>query len=63
MSFQNDALYTGFEDLDEAASHRAKFGGWIFHATDGRAIWFDLRFTPSVIITHQATAGLSGKLV
>ncbi|NWC83169.1 hypothetical protein HX798_23180 [Pseudomonas putida] len=63
MSFQNDALYSGFEELSAAVSHRAKFGGWIFHATDGSAIWFDLRFTPSAIISHQATAGLSGKLV
>lgn len=63
MSLQTDALYSGFDTLDAAASHRSKFGGWIFLSSDGGAIWFNHRFTPSTIITHQATAGMSGKLV
>jgi hypothetical protein len=63
MSHQSDALFCGFVTLAAAASHRAQFGGWIFHASEGSAIWFNPRFTPTSIIAHHATAGLSGKLV
>lgn len=63
MSYQSDAFFCGFDTLADAASHRAQYGGWIFHATEGVAIWFSPRFTPSSIISHHSTAGLSGKLV
>ena len=61
---QSEALYCGFESLEAAVEHRSKAGGWIFHSSEGDVLWFSLfAFTPSSILTHPATAGMSGKLV
>jgi hypothetical protein len=36
-------------------------GGWIFIASDRREyIWFALKFTPTLILKHRVTQGLSG---
>ena len=55
--------YASFPTMEDAARHRSIYGGWIFAASDGSEfIWFDISFTPTPIIMHKATAGLSGCL-
>lgn len=52
-----------FYDVAPAIDWRAEFGGWIFAADNGVAIWFPLAFTASKVMTHDATTGLNGRLV
>lgn len=59
----SQALFSGFASEQDAHAHRSHAGGWIFLPQEGGAIWFSTRFTPSMILVHPATAGLSGKLV
>ncbi|RJX82265.1 hypothetical protein [Pseudomonas sp. LS-2] len=55
--------FAGFTSIDAAQSFRSEAGGWIFKAENGQIIWFAMSFTPSKILLHTATAGLSGSLV
>ncbi|HEP8970319.1 TPA: hypothetical protein VDU83_002657 [Pseudomonas aeruginosa] len=57
------ASFSGFDCADAAMTHRAQAGGWIFLSANGGEIWFSTRYTPSMIINHHATAGMSGRLV
>lgn len=59
----NNVEYIGFADMDAAVAHRVGAGGWIFATNSGQAIWFNLKFTPTAILTHHSVAGLSGKLI
>jgi hypothetical protein len=55
--------YASFPTMKDAASHRSIYGGWIFAVEGGSEfIWFDISFTPTPIINHRATRGLSGCL-
>jgi len=56
--------YIGFRTLAEALTFRALHGGWIFEPTTGLGcIWFHPSYTPTPIMLHPATRGLSGKLL
>lgn len=55
--------YAGFATVGAALDWRKRHGGWIFHATTGEAIWFANPATPTPIMLHRATRGLSGKLL
>jgi hypothetical protein len=59
----DNAEFIGFADAVAAQAHRVGAGGWIFVADSGKAVWFNLSFTPTVILKHQAIAGTSGKLI
>jgi hypothetical protein len=59
----DNAEFIGFPDAEAAQAHRVGAGGWIFVAESGKAVWFNLSFTPTVILTHQAVYGISGKLI
>lgn len=52
-----------FYDHAPALDWRAEFGGWIFAADNGVAIWFPLAFTASAVMTHEATRGMGGRLI
>ena len=57
-------LYAGFATLEEAKKHRDNHGGWIFVPDNSVGpIWFSLKFTPTPIMLHQATNGLSGDII
>jgi len=60
---QSKTEFIGFADTEAALAHRAQEGGWIFTADSGKAVWFNLTFTPSKILPHAAIAGLSGRLI
>jgi hypothetical protein len=55
--------YIGFAHLNGALVWRELNGGWIFEADTGEVIWFSTRFTPTPIMLHRVTRGLSGKLI
>lgn len=59
----DNAEFIGFADEVTAQEHRVGAGGWIFVAESGKAVWFNLSFTPTVIFKHQAIAGITGKLI
>jgi hypothetical protein len=52
-----------FYSLESAKDWRAEYGGWIFAADNGVAVWFPLGATPSPIMRHDSTRGLSGMLI
>lgn len=59
----NTPEYIGFSSVQEALNHQATHGGWIFESECGAsAICFNATYTPTKIITHPATKGLSGRL-
>ena len=62
--FNSDKMaYASFSTREAAELHRSNYGGWIFVPQDGSEyIWFDLSFTPTPILKHKATAGMSGML-
>lgn len=58
-------LYAAFRSMQAAEEYRKKQGGWIF-LPDGEAsepIWFSGAFSPSQIMLHRATRGLSGSVL
>lgn len=57
-----EPTHAGFADLEAALQFRRGKGGWVFQTEHGDALWFDLGHTPTAILQHQATHGLSGKL-
>lgn len=59
----DNAEFIGFPDTDTAQAFRHGAGGWIFVAESGKAVWFNLSFTPTVILKHPFIAGISGKLI
>ena len=55
--------YIGFKSESNAFWHRKNNGGWLFIASDrSEYIWFTLKFTPTLILKHCVTQGLSGIL-
>lgn len=55
--------YIAFTDAHVAADFRKAQGGWLFVEQDRKNfIWFNLKYTVSVILRHQALKGLSGKV-
>lgn len=58
-------LYAAFETVEEAKTHRSQHGGWIFVPDDKseNPIWFCLKFTPTPIFLHRATADVKGTLI
>lgn len=52
-----------FYALESAEQWRAEYGGWIFAADNGVAVWFPLGSAPAPIMRHDATRGLSGRLI
>jgi hypothetical protein len=54
-----------FDQSADAKLYKEKTccGGWIFEAENGTAALFPVRFTPSMVMTHHTTKGLSGRLV
>ena len=53
--------YIGFDREDDAFWYRNNNGGWLFITTDHTEfIWFSVKFTPTPILKHRATQGLSG---
>lgn len=50
-------------DEAKARAWRARFGGWILVADDGRAFWFDLSHTPTKVMLSPLARGISGKLI
>jgi hypothetical protein len=57
-------LLASFTDIEAARLHREKFGGWIFVPDSGNgATWFNWQMTPSTIMTHAITRGISGRLI
>jgi hypothetical protein len=54
-----------FDTAIDAKTYKEKTccGGWIFEAENGTAALFPVRFTPSMIMMHHVTKGLSGKIV
>jgi hypothetical protein len=58
------ALWIEFAGLGDALAWRSGAGGWLFLVDGAPAvIWFERRFTPSEILGHRVTQGLSGALV
>ena len=56
--------FASFDNADEAMEHRRNNGGWIFAVSDQPEwIWFHIKYTPTPILLHRATRGLSGKLI
>ena len=56
--------YAGFTSLYAATAWRSMHGGWLFVADTGdNVIWFDTSHTPTPVMLHPATHGLSGKLI
>jgi hypothetical protein len=54
--------HIAFKDKDSAEFFRKQTGGWIFEANNGTWICF-INMTPSQILVHPATKGLSGRLI
>lgn len=52
-----------FESLIDAIAYRKNHGGWIFITEFNEAFWFNNEFTPTRILLHRLTKGLSGKLI
>lgn len=52
-----------FYSLESATDWRAAYGGWIFAADNGVAVWFPSWWAPTPIMRHESTAGLSGRLL
>jgi hypothetical protein len=47
-----------FDTLEHAVVHARGHGGRIWQGDDdGRIVWFDLRITPSAILTHPLCRG------
>ena len=59
----NNPNIAHFDSLSAAKTWRSQQGGWLFSSEDGQVIWFNLTFTPSMVIAHKATSGLSGQLI
>ena len=52
-----------FQNLLDAAIYRRNHGGWMF-VSHGDTYWFDAsEYTPSAIMAHRLTRGLSGELI
>lgn len=53
-----------FDTKQEAIDYRKNkgCGGWIFNA-DCFSILFSLEYTPTMIINHKITKGISGKFI
>jgi hypothetical protein len=59
-----DPIIAWFDTLEDAYAWRRDHGGWIYASEAGPAIWFCLRFTPTLILTHPALRGAgSGQLL
>jgi hypothetical protein len=52
-----------FETLTDAIAYRKNHGGWIFLTEFNEAFWFNSEYTPTRILLHRLTKGLSGKLI
>ena len=56
--------YIGFNSIQECKAWRKSNGGYIFISEDKETIiWFNIKYTPSDILIHPITKGLSGKLI
>lgn len=53
-----------FYTTDAAWEYRSRMGGRVFvpDPANGEVYWFPVSMTPSAILTHRLTAGLSGNL-
>ena len=54
-----------FPSTSAALDHQQREGGWVFVPETGvDSFWFSGRaFTPSTIMTHPLTSGMSGKIL
>lgn len=64
----NDSELSGiicadFRTLEGAQDWRTKLGGWIFLSCVGNITWFAPEHTPSMILDHAKTKGVSGSLI
>lgn len=59
-----DEMIRYFDDASDARLYKDSVGcgGWIFVAENGTAALFPANYTPSKIMNHQVTRGVSGRL-
>ena len=56
--------YVGFGSIQDALNHQATHGGWVFESDCGSLnVCFNTTFTPTKIIAHPVTKGVSGRLL
>lgn len=55
--------YAAFESLLDAQAYRANHGGWIFVNDRCESFWFAPEYTPTSIMLHRLTRGMSGRLL